>query len=98
MLICFSIFVFRDQAEQEKLPIGEPSLRGRTTSGRGSSGRPHDFCYTSREKPVSLGRPPEDSGAKGRQSFGSHNMILPILTVTLRQVVARGYHAQRDLC
>ena len=36
-------------------------MRGRTTSGVGVL-RPHDFCYTSREKSASLGRSPGDSG------------------------------------
>lgn len=97
MLIRFSSFVFRDQAEQEKLPIGEPSLRGRTTFG-GEVWRPHDFCYTSREESGSF-------GASSWRFWRERNAVRrlaqydkPNLTVTLRQVAPRGYYVQRDLC
>jgi hypothetical protein len=45
---------------------------------------------------ISRGRSGGDSGAKGTQSFGSHNMILPILTVTFGRLRFAGHITTRD--
>jgi hypothetical protein len=49
----------------------------------------HDFCYTPRAKGGLPWGVLLKIRGKGTQCFGSHNMILPILTVNLRQVASR---------